>query len=507
MSEVPTSRIEEQGRRSLPHDPRLSEIVTRVDYELPAALSELVDNSVDAGARNVLVRFIRNTRGLSDLLIIDDGRGISDDTFDESMRFARQRTYSQADTGMYGIGMKSASLAMAEVLTVVAQANGSRPAGRRWTRSSSKQAELIELKSRYCEEVLDSLRSTLYWTNCKSGVCIRWGQVDDFLRAQGDRSHVNRYAQSQMQRIEHHLGLTFHRLIARANKSLTIHLDIQDEESREVFDHRTVPAIDPFGYPKSGARGYPKTFRIETPGTAPLAGRAHIWPKGIKGQNFKIPRGNHSSAAESQGLYIYRSDRLLMAGGWKGIKNPEDHQSLARMEIDLPPKGLPGMEVTFNKTNVNISSTVAEAVRNSRADDGTTFDDWLQKAIAVNRTQLPKAEKIDLPIPTSGIPTAVRDTFAAMTTSDDEIEVGWKNMSPEIVFRVSSRTNSLLINSKYRSAFNVGGGTGSKSTALPLTLLIVACRDLVGKRRTQKVASLTAALQQIFLAAIREQEE
>jgi signal transduction histidine kinase len=108
-SEISTQQ-EESGRRINPHDPKLAEIVTRVDYEMPAAIAELVDNSIDAHATNILIRLIRTEVGLRDLLVVDDGDGIADEHFDEAMRFARQRKYGDADTGMYGIGMKSSSL-------------------------------------------------------------------------------------------------------------------------------------------------------------------------------------------------------------------------------------------------------------------------------------------------------------------------------------------------------------------------------------------------------------
>ena len=39
---------------------------------------------------------------------------------------------------------------------------------------------------------------------------------------------------------------------------------------------------------------------------------------------------------EQQGFYIYRNDRLLLAGDWLGMYRKEEHYKLARIEINLP---------------------------------------------------------------------------------------------------------------------------------------------------------------------------
>ena len=37
-----------------------------------------------------------------------------------------------------------------------------------------------------------------------------------------------------------------------------------------------------------------------------------------------------------QGFYIYRNERLLVAGDWLGMFRKEEHYKLARIRIDLP---------------------------------------------------------------------------------------------------------------------------------------------------------------------------
>ena len=65
---------------------RIFEVFRNAGYELPAAIADLVDNSLDAGAKNILIRFVRNTSSLERLQVIDDGRGMTEAEAREAMR-------------------------------------------------------------------------------------------------------------------------------------------------------------------------------------------------------------------------------------------------------------------------------------------------------------------------------------------------------------------------------------------------------------------------------------
>lgn len=491
--------------KALPHDPKLSEIVTKIDYEMPAALSELIDNSIDANSKNILVRIIRGPSSLDSIFVIDDGVGIASSEFDEAMRYARQREYRNSDTGMYGIGMKSSSLNMAQQLTVISRTAGAQLAGRTWTRDSAKRAEVGIVSLHDCTRVFDDLDGTLPWATWDSGTIIQWSEVDDFERAKGNALQLSKFAQVQALAIERHIGLFFHRVLERKRRPVRVYLDFQDSESREILEQREIEPINPFGYEKSGHAEYPKDLYIDLPNGKKLRATAHIWPKGMKSQNFKIPRGSHAGAAESQGLYVYRNDRLLMAGGWKNIRNMEAHQALARLEIHLADSSVKDIGVAYNKTSVNLPVAVTQGLRQARAKDGTSFDAWIEQAIAVNRKTTKAQPDVLLPLPTRGLPMAVQKAFEQESTKGEEVEIEWKRMPSNQVFRHDPRTKRVVINTQFRDAFNVGGGSGTKSTSLPLTLLVLAIRDLIGKKNTEKSKVLMSSLQRIIWTAIKEQ--
>jgi hypothetical protein len=63
------------GTVVLPPAPRSLEALGR-NHTLEAALAELVDNSVDARASHVLIRFVLEATRLKQLIVLDDGGGM-----------------------------------------------------------------------------------------------------------------------------------------------------------------------------------------------------------------------------------------------------------------------------------------------------------------------------------------------------------------------------------------------------------------------------------------------
>lgn len=92
------------------------------------AVADLVDNSIDAGAAHVVVRFLMKGARPVGLQVIGDGRGMdSEGIGDATLTYGKKRNYKQDDLGHFGIGLKAASLSQAKTMTVWSGAHGSRP--------------------------------------------------------------------------------------------------------------------------------------------------------------------------------------------------------------------------------------------------------------------------------------------------------------------------------------------------------------------------------------------
>ena len=79
------------------------------NHAFETAIADLVDNSVDAGARNVLIRFVRNGHRLVGLLVVDDGQGMTEKHLDVAMTIGGKRKYGPNEIGRFGLGLIIAS--------------------------------------------------------------------------------------------------------------------------------------------------------------------------------------------------------------------------------------------------------------------------------------------------------------------------------------------------------------------------------------------------------------
>ena len=71
-----------------PNDNKAADIFARIGYRLEEALADLVDNSIDANAKNVLIRFQRYSEGVHSVMVVDDGKGMDDARLLEAMRYS-----------------------------------------------------------------------------------------------------------------------------------------------------------------------------------------------------------------------------------------------------------------------------------------------------------------------------------------------------------------------------------------------------------------------------------
>src|SRR5262249_19703988 len=101
----------------IPSAARLMTSLRDIGYDLPSAVADLVDNSIDAGACNVAISVCRKGAH-SFITIADDGSGMTERELDEAMRYGSRRAYRAADLGKFGLGLKTASLSQCRRLTV-----------------------------------------------------------------------------------------------------------------------------------------------------------------------------------------------------------------------------------------------------------------------------------------------------------------------------------------------------------------------------------------------------
>ena len=481
-------------------DPRVAEVLTRNPYPLPDAVAELVDNSIDANANDILIRFVRNDNKVLSLQIIDNGCGIETSEFDKAMQFGYRNPHKLRDIGMYGVGLKTSSLSQADELLVFSKARGGKPAGRQWSRKNLDSSKLDYLSSRDSENAFDVVNKAKSAVLLKqSGTIVEWRRVHDFERS---LNSVETYLKREMRDIENHMGLIFHRLIERG--SINIHLDIV-QDGQVVGAPLLVGPINPFAYKKTGGRGYPKNFGLKISGiNGQIKAVAHIWPPRTKQLEYKIPRvGGRANTIDSQGLYVYYNDRLVMSGGWGNVRTAEAHFSLARMEIDLTAEAMKVLVIGYSKNNVRIPTSFIEALRGAQASDGTTYTAWVDRSQEIFRTADQNEIKLpSLPQPQSGLPISIRTAFSESNSpSGTPVDIVWAPLSQSQIFKVDRSRSRLILNKIYQKEI-VQGGIGATEASSFKTLLLLALRGHFGDRNTSKIKAIESDYQDLLLSLL-----
>jgi hypothetical protein len=309
-----------------PHASSIVESLRAFGYDLPTAIADLVDNSISAGARHVWLRF--EWAGADSVIAVtDDGRGMSADGLIEAMRFGSQHplaTRTSSDLGRFGLGLKTASFSQCRRLTVRTRCESGTLETRCWDLDAIAATTTNEWRLlRFGDAAAEPHFSTV--SKLPHGTTVLWQQLDRLTRDQ--QTQNDKHHQRFLDRIEgvrRHLGMVFHRLISGQN---AIRIFVND---------RQLEPWDPF------MEGHAATHRLPTSPLRMNGVRVPVQPF-VLPHFSKLTKAEHEAGAgpngwlAHQGFYIYRRDRLLVAGDWLGFGwTKDEHLKLARIAVELP---------------------------------------------------------------------------------------------------------------------------------------------------------------------------
>ena len=438
--EVPTT-----GAVTLPPDPEALDALGR-NHSLPTALADLVDNSIDAHATHVLIRSIRQNGRLRTLYVVDNGDGIRPDSIDAAMTVGKRREYRPADLGSFGLGMKAASFSQAQSMTVMSQTAEALPVGRRWRLTGDKRdfhCDVVPVA--FAQAELDR-NWAIPWSG--HGTVVRWDDVTAFP-ATDDPARVEPFISRITTAVAGHLGLVFHRLLDK--ESVSIGLDVEDVDSGIVGPRSTVGALDPFGYLKSGKAGYPKDL-LAACDDIMVRFRCHIWPGRSNLPQFRL-LGGHPE--QHQGLYFYRRNRLLQAGGdWHGIAARDRRLQLARVEINIDGDVARLFKMNPEKSRVLAGPEFSSIAEMARSQDDATFKGYLQAAEEKFRESRQRSRvRASVIGPGKGFTPQLRRAIEdelPILAGEEPIDVRWKRMLSDDFFEIDRDNRTLWLNIKYR---------------------------------------------------------
>lgn len=463
-----------------PNAKRLVGALRQIGYSFEQAISDLIDNSINAKADNVLVRIITSGNEIVSVVIADDGFGMSPEKLVDAMKFGSDEEAAAKSLGKYGMGLKLASLSHAQSVSVITKGTGKgKECARRWTIEGIKKGWVCDvIKDDDAEKYYKSRR--LPFSISKSGTLVVWNDIDKLPTSEKGLEDTLKKLRSKL---KNHLGLCFHRFLEDGRLKIIIDVQVVDEEYNNIKD--IVEPLNPFAYQISGHVEYPKKFKANIDGVGQLTLDAHIWPANSDSKNYKL--GGKTSSR--QGFYFYRNDRLIQVGGWNGVVQDENepHGSLARVRIDLPSKYDGQFGLNVQKSAVIVPPTFYAGIKSAESNDRDTFSKFRKKADTIYRKKDKGAKKLLPPIIGSGVPNSIsklaKKAFLEEGEKSKHVDFIWQHFETGDIFAIEPVKGHIYLNKAYRKSL-LRGLNGSK-TDIPLikTLIFFLTKDDFNKSR------------------------
>lgn len=318
-------------------------------YSLETALADIVDNAITAEAR--IVDLVAVTAVEEPWIALsDDGCGMAEPELVEAMRLGSKNPTDERgakDLGRFGLGLKSASFSQCRCLSVLTRKNRTVSCAR-W------DLDRVARRNDWSLELIDNPETvTGYDLLPETGTVIVWEKLDrlsgGYALGQAKRvEHLN----AELARAEDHLRLVFHRF-----------LDGTEPRIKLSLNRRLLKPIDPMAVMHPATQRDPiDTLRLEN-GTIHI--RCHTIPHHKRmtkeaWEEISGPEGH----LKSQGLYVYRENRLIIAGSWLGLTRQTELTKLCRIAVDIPNTMDSEWKIDVKKSSAQLPPLVRERLKN-----------------------------------------------------------------------------------------------------------------------------------------------
>lgn len=335
-----------QTTSAVPEASSMIETFRAIGYNIETAVADIIDNSISANAKNVWINF--DWKGADTWLSIkDDGSGMNNEELIQAMRPGSKNPLADRnskDLGRFGLGLKTASFSQARKLTVLSKKQGNLGVYWTWDLDYVNQTGNWDLL-KYLPDNFDE--NTL--ANLSSATLVIWNDIDRVVKhfKQNDNTALDKFL-FVMEQVKKHLAMVFHRFIE--NKKIKI-----------FFQDNEINPWNPFLVGEQATQSFSeeqlhngKVFikGFVLPHKSKIDEATHKYGEGTKGWN------------EHQGFYIYRNERLLLAGDWLGLFRKEEHYKLIRIQIDLPNSLDADWQIDIKKSVARIPLRYKDQIKN-----------------------------------------------------------------------------------------------------------------------------------------------
>jgi hypothetical protein len=285
-------------------------------YNLSTAISDIIDNSISANANEIRLEYEWNGQD-SYISIHDNGIGMNKEELVLAMTPGSkdpEEERNEKDLGRFGMGLKTASFSQCKRLTCITKKEGYSTIKRCW--------DIDYINSENEWQLLDFVSNNSFLENIekqKSGTLVIWEKLDRIVgTASIYNESVKKVFYQEMINVKNHLSLVFHKFI-------------ESKRVKIFFQNAEIESYNPFllNLSPKPEMGQPERFGNVEITYFILPHMSEI------GKNEYENSGGSLGWFQEQGFYIYRGDRLLVAGDWLGLEKKRDYSKLARIAVNF----------------------------------------------------------------------------------------------------------------------------------------------------------------------------
>ena len=329
----------------------LSASMRDLGYSLEAAIADLIDNSISAGADQIDIVCDVSSE-IPHVVILDNGKGMTEGELLAAMRHGTDspmRHRSPKDLGRFGLGLKTASFSQCRSLTVVSMKDASVCAAE-WN------LDRIDAADDWILSILDEvdIQTLPYFDRLgRQGTVVIWRELDRLVEGEiGDR--CQEIVNEKLEVVRRHLSLVFHRFLSGDVKGYS--------GIRLTINGSPIDAFDPFCRKNPGTQVLPE--EIVRIGDAEVRLQPYVLPHHSRLSTSEYDYNqNRSDFISNQGGYVYRNGRLMAWGDWFRLVPKGEATKLARVQIDFPNSLDEAWTIDIKKSRARPPHAVRERLR------------------------------------------------------------------------------------------------------------------------------------------------
>lgn len=284
------------------HEKSLTHGLKNIGYSPAEAIADLIDNSIEANAKNIEIFFWEGSHSPS-VFVVDDGEGMTNDELNNAIKIKKNYSdqNSEVKLSKFGFGLKTASFSQCKKLTIITKKKNQIHFKTLNSDFQIIETNLLSIFNRisYIEKKFNE--------RCKiSGTIIIWEDLDNNLTGinSGLKKSFAVFFENGKKFTEH-AAIHFHNFLNNVNI---------------YFNGTKLENWSPFETKLKNIRTFDeKKIKLDNNF---VTIKGYIFPKDFDEDDSELYEKISGPYGwfESQGIYLYREKRLLTHGGWFGLR-------------------------------------------------------------------------------------------------------------------------------------------------------------------------------------------